>query len=75
MNINGKSIESNIATIYACLKPSNILTPTKISTTKTSIEIGWIEPTPNGCPIIGFEIYRDTGNSDALTVLVDPANV
>lgn len=57
------------------MKPSNVLAPTKLSTTKTSIHIGWIEPTSNGCSITGFDIFRDTGNSDSITVLVDAASV
>jgi hypothetical protein len=37
--------------------------------------IGWYEPEPNGCPIISYNIFRDTGNSDALSISVDPAIV
>lgn len=74
-NINGASDDSDITTIYACLKPSNVLTPYKIQTTKTSVTIGWYEPLSNGCPITGFEILRDTGNYDALTTSVDPTDV
>jgi hypothetical protein len=44
---------------------------TKVSTSKTSITIEWTEPQDNGCPVTGFEIFRDTGNNDALTVSVD----
>jgi hypothetical protein len=31
LNINGGGPESNIVTIYACLKPSSMLPPTRIS--------------------------------------------
>lgn len=68
LNINGESDVSDSTTIYACLKPTNVKAPYYISSTKTSIEIGWTEPTDNGCEITGFEIYRDTGNNDAITV-------
>jgi hypothetical protein len=67
-NVNGASPDSSIVTIYSCLKPTKVFAPYKISTTTTSITIGWFEPTSNGCPITGFEIYRDTGNSDGITV-------
>jgi len=49
--------------------------PSKLATTKTSITIGWTEPSSNGCPITGFEIFRDTGNNDALTVEVDKTTI
>ena len=58
-------------TYYSCLKPSDIY-PFKIATTKTSITIGWNEPNNNGCPITGFNILRDTGNNDNLSITVDP---
>jgi len=73
--VNGASPASPTTTIYACLEPDNVAAPTKISTTTTSITIGWTEPSSNGCPITGFSIYRDTGSNDPLTVNVDAASV
>lgn len=67
-NINGASPDSDIIDIYACLKPSDVKIPTKVTTTTSSVTISWTEPVSNGCPINGFEIYRDTGNNDALVV-------
>ena len=55
------------------MKPKNLAAPYKVATSKTTITIAWSEPDGNGCPVIGFELYRDTGNSDAISVLVDPA--
>lgn len=75
LNINGQSISGDSVTIFACLKPSNVLAPYKIGTTKTSITVGWYEPDNMGCPILGFELYRDTGNYDAISFLVDPSNI
>jgi hypothetical protein len=71
-NINGFSVDSSITKIYACLKPSSLPAATKVGTTLTSITIRWSEPVPNGCPIQGFSILRDTGNNDDLSVTVDP---
>jgi hypothetical protein len=73
VNINGDSAPGNIATIYACLKPKNVEPPFKIDTTKTTITVGWTEPDSNGCPLLGFELYRDTGNNDAISVIIDPS--
>lgn len=75
LNINGESSQSNSATIYACLKPSNVRAPYRVSSTKTSIEIGWYEPESNGCSITGFAIYRDTGNNDDIVINVDASDV
>lgn len=75
LNINGASPDSAISIIYACLMPSNVSTPTKVTTTTTSITIAWTQPNTNGCPLNGFEIYRDTGNNDNLSINVDPSNI
>jgi hypothetical protein len=75
LNINGAGPESNTVTIYACLKPSGLLPPKRLSTTATSITIIWTEPNAEGCPITGFNIFRDSGNSDALSVDVDASAV
>ena len=75
LNINGASENSDITTIYACVKPSENGTPFKISTTKTSITIGWTEPRSEGCPLQSFSILRDSGVpgvSDAIDIEVDP---
>lgn len=71
VNINGDSVMGDSFQIYACLKPKNVLPPYKVGTTKSTITIVWYEPDNNGCPILGFELYRDTGNSDALSVIID----
>lgn len=49
--------------------------PSKVATSKSTITIEWSEPEHNGCPIESFDIYRDTGNNDALVVNVDPSTV
>jgi len=71
-NINGYSVESDVTTLFACLRPSDLGTPEKIATTKTSITIKFKEPLSNGCPLTGFDIFRDNGVNDDLTVSVDP---
>jgi hypothetical protein len=75
LNINGISVDSPIATIYSCLVPSNVNPPYKISTTSSSLTVGWNEPKANACPIIGFSIYRDNAANDAITNEVDSASV
>jgi len=70
-SINGESARGPAATIYACLIPSNLPVPLKVSTTKTSVLISWTEPDGNGCPATGFQILRNNGANDAITVTVD----
>jgi hypothetical protein len=43
-----------------------------METTKTSVKVGWEEPDSNGCPLLGFELYRDTGNNDAMSIIINP---
>ena len=75
ININGNSGDSTISTISACLSPTNLTIPYMISATKTTVMIGWNQPNDNGCSILSYNIFRDTGANDAITVDVDPSNV
>jgi hypothetical protein len=70
-NLNGESTQSAVQTIYACLRPSGLQAPNITSTTKTTLGIIWGEPTPNGCPVTGFTILRNSGADDPLTITVD----
>ena len=75
LNINGESAQSSSVVIYSCNVPSNFTVPTKISTSKTSITIGWSAPDSNGCPIQSYSIYMDDGSGGSITNEVDPTNV
>lgn len=75
VNINGNSADSPVTLISACLTPTNLSVPYLISTSTTAVMIGWNPPIDNGCPILSYNIFRDTGNNDALAIDVDPANV
>jgi hypothetical protein len=74
-NLNGESIVSDVAIIYACLKPGALAPPVMTSTTKTSIAISWEEPESNGCPVTGFTILRNSGADDDVTIAVDSGSV
>lgn len=75
LNVNGESDMSDTVEIFACLKPSNLDTPTKVTSSTTSITIAWEEPDDNGCPIQSYSIYRDDGASGSIDTEVDSANV
>ena len=68
-NRNGFSDFSEVLTVYACLKPSNMPAAFKTATTKTSITIQWQEPEENGCPIQGFDILHDYGVNGAFQLM------
>ena len=70
-NINGLSEESDIATYYACMEPESTLAPLLIGSSKTSLSIQWHEPQSNGCPVTGFEVFRNSGVGDAISISVD----
>ena len=61
-NINGNSANSDIVTMYSCLRPSFDQEPLRLESTQTTITILWEEPDHNGCPLIGFSILRNTGS-------------
>lgn len=55
--------------MYACLIPSGLSPPYYISSTTTTITVGWTAPTKNyGCPISEFKLYRDNGGDGLMTV-------
>lgn len=75
LNINGESEASEETTIYACVKPNENGKPFKISTTETTVTLGWNEPKSEGCPLQSFSIFRDNGLvgvSEAVDIEVDP---
>ena len=75
LNINGESLQSSSSEIYACNVSSNFSAPVKISTSKTSITIGWEAPQNNGWPIQSYSIYRDDGEGGSITIEVDSSTV
>lgn len=55
-----------------CLPPSIIAPPYYISSTTTSIEVGWAPPEfDGGCPIYTYELWRDDADSLTPYILVD----
>ncbi len=75
LNVNGESPLSDSVEIYACLKPEAFSAPYKISSSKTSVSIGWTEPNDNGCPIQSYSIFRDDGSGGAIEIAVDASTV
>ena len=48
--------------------------PVRVTSTKTTFELQWTEPTYNGgCPLTSYAVYRDEGDSGLITTEVNSA--
>ena len=71
LNYNGEGELSDEAAIYVCLAPDNFPAPVYVSSTETTLTVQWIPPREvYGCPISKYELFRDTGSDDAVSVQV-----
>ena len=76
MNYNGESSLSDPLTVYSCVAPSQPLKPVRLGGTSVSIDIGWSAPSDDGgCPISGYRLFRDDGNSGPISTEVDSSNI
>lgn len=61
-NFNGQGQESASSIHYSCAKPGYLPPPQLVSTTQQYMTLSWTEPHENGgCPITGFQLFRDDG--------------
>jgi hypothetical protein len=71
LNYNGEGARSDPATLHICLSPANFSAPTYVASTETTLTISWRAPNAsNGCPITKYQLFRDTGSADAISVQV-----
>jgi len=76
INFNGESQMSEPLVKYSCLLPSAPAPITRVSGTRTSLSVQWQAPhSDGGCPITGYNLYRDDGGSGSIAIEVDPAVV
>lgn len=75
MNFNGQSEDSEEFLFNACNKPSSFDAPSKLTSTPTTITVGWNRPVDDGgCPLIGYAVFRDDGNGGDLIQEVNSVN-
>lgn len=76
MNFNGKSLlESDVFDFNACNVPSSFDAPSKLTSTTSSITVGWNRPVDDGgCPLIGFAVFMDDGNGNDINNEVNSVN-
>lgn len=61
-NYNGASPYSPVLQTYACVDPQPPGTPQWVTSSTISITLTWSDPIDNGgCPIIEYQLFRDTG--------------
>ena len=71
LNFNGEGASSDEAEFFSCLPPTDLLPPTYISSTETTLTLDWTHPLRlNGCPLQTFELFMDDGQGGDLTTLV-----
>jgi len=76
VDYNGVGEASDELQATVCLAPSNIGSPYYLTSTTTSITVGWSAPTYNGgCPIISYTLYRNDGAGGTTTTVVDAATI
>ena len=69
LNYNGEGALSDEATLYMCLPPRDFPAPEYVSSTETTLTLKWAAPrVSNGCPVYKYQLFRDTGAGDAVTV-------
>ena len=74
MNENGYSNESDFITYYACEVPTDLAAPAYSSSDKDTkqITLDWATPESNGgCPVLGYELYRNNGENDDVVTRID----
>ena len=72
INYNGLSLLSDEVSSLACLAPTNMPTPYLISSTTSSITVGWEPPmSDGGCPIYTYALYVNDGLGNPPTLTDD----
>jgi hypothetical protein len=70
LNFNGAGLFSSILQVYSCEDIRSVAAPYYVTSTSTSLTIGWTSPVQDGgCSITGFKLFVD----DALNI-GDPIN-
>lgn len=70
-NLNGQGEMSLPIIHYSCSTPFGLSPPEQVSTSPSGMVLSWSEPSDNGgCPITGFQLYRDDGISGDASIEV-----
>ena len=76
VDVNGPGVESGVASQIACVAPLGMALPVLEAVDRTTFTLAWDVPDfIGGCPIEGYEIYRDDGANSEMNLLVEGAGV
>lgn len=76
IDFNCESLNSEELVLPVCLAPTHIDSVYFISSTKTSLTLGWTKPDyTGGCPILSYAIYMNEGNLNSAWVEVDAIKI
>lgn len=75
IDFNGEGARSTELAKYACITPSGIPRPQRVSTTSSQIAINWGNViNTGGCPLTGFAVFRNEGDNTVPATEVNSAN-
>lgn len=61
---------------YSCINPDQPLPPQRIAGDRTDLTLRWKIPIDNGgCPLTGFNLFRDDGAGGTISIEVDPISI
>ncbi len=61
---------------YSCILPSRPQIPKRVSGSRTDLTLEWqIPASDGGCPLTGFNLYKDDGAEGSITTEVSPAEI
>ena len=73
VNFNGDSQMSDPLVKYSCVEPSMPSPPVRVTGDRTDLTLSWLIPkNDGGCPLTGFNLYRDNGAGGSISIEVDP---
>jgi hypothetical protein len=76
IDFNSYSLNSEELVLPVCLAPTHIDSVYFISSTKTSLTLGWTKPEyTGGCPILSYAIYMNEGNPNSIWVETDAIHI
>ena len=74
-NINGEGEMSDELVTYACLPPSSMPAPTRLSSTATTLTLHWVHPEDHGgCLITSYAVFRNDGANGSITTEANGEN-
>jgi len=59
-------------TTFACIAPSKMPQPQRVTSTTSSFTLSWQAPSNDGgCPVLGYAVYRNDGLGGPITTEVN----